>query len=160
MLGAAPGRLEGTVELKTQDGVFGSAEMCKRGMVGVLTQGSDLLPWLRIVDNVRLPALLNPSLARPSRLRINELSDELNLSESLLRKFPHQISFGQRHRAAFMRAVAYLPTVLLLDEMFSGLDLVNATDLSEAIAKYVRLARAHCLLVTHNIDQAFRIGRV
>jgi NitT/TauT family transport system ATP-binding protein len=160
LLGTAPGRLDGNVELAVNSERLGTRAMSARGAIGLITQGSDLVPWLHIRENIALPARLNRKLRPPSADVIHALLAQLNVPDSVLERFPHQLSYGQRHRIAFVRAVAYSPRVLLLDEMFTGLDCANAADLADAIARYVQDSAAHCLLVTHSIEQAFCIGHV
>ena len=114
LLGCARGQFDGKIELHTEDRTYDAQSMCDQGLVGVITQGSDLIPWLRVIDNIALPARLNPHLSRPSNGKIEQLCDRINIPKPLLQRFPHEVSFGQRHRIAFVRAVAYSPRLLLL----------------------------------------------
>ena len=140
------------------DDCFNPAEARKLGCVGVMAQTTSLLPWLTVRENMCIPSQLNHRLFQASDEDIFAVFGRLGLSRKVLGLQPHQLSFGMQQRVSFARAIVYKPTFLLLDEVFNGLDTVNADALLNEIHDYVHAARASCILVTHDVDRALAIA--
>lgn len=87
--------------------------------VGMMFHESALWPHMRILKN--LTFVMKDGGRMEKRKRARELLDRLSVGE-LAERYPHELSEGQKRRAAFARIMAAAPAVVLLDEPFAGLD--------------------------------------
>jgi ABC-type sulfate/molybdate transport systems ATPase subunit len=116
-------------------------------------QDLGLLANLSVLDNILLGLAGARLSRRDARARAHEALALCHI-ESLAARKPGQISGGQQQRVALARAIAVRPAFLLLDEPFSGLDLVTKAHLLRQIA-FLREARnLTILLVTHDPTEA------
>ena len=74
------------------------------------------------------------------------------------RKFPHELSGGQQQRVGVARALAAKPNVLLMDEPFGALDPIIRTKAQDDLLEIQRRFGTTIILVTHDMDEAFRLG--
>jgi NitT/TauT family transport system ATP-binding protein len=119
--------------------------------IGMVFQEPRLLPWRSVEDNVRLAA------PRASEARLAELFAVLEL-DAHRSHFPHELSLGLARRVALARAFAIEPDILVLDEPLASLDAALAANLRDQIAELVDHRSVTTLLVTHDIDDAVRLG--
>lgn len=127
--------------------------------IAVVFQTFALYPWLTVLENVELglDALRLPRAE--VRARALEAIATIGL-DGFQSAYPRELSGGMRQRVGFARAIVSEPTLLLMDEPFSALDVLTAealrTDLLDLLAAR-KLATRAVLLVTHNIEEAVQL---
>jgi NitT/TauT family transport system ATP-binding protein len=110
-----------------------------------------LLPWRSVDDNVRLAAPKADDEKLSALFAVLELTAHRN-------HFPCELSLGLARRVALARAFAIEPDFLILDEPLASLDDALAGRLRDQIAILVDSRSATTLLVTHDVDDAIRLG--
>ena len=126
----------------------------KRG-VGLMFQDFALFPHLSILQNVAfgLRSLSRAeakaeALAALARVGLDHYANE----------YPHILSGGEQQRVALARAIAPRPSVLLMDEPFSGLDPRLRDRMREETLAILHETRTTCIVVTHDAEEAMRMG--
>jgi osmoprotectant transport system ATP-binding protein len=130
-----------------------------RRHIGYVIQQVGLFPHMTIAQNIAaVPKLLGWDRARITR-RTEELMHLVGLDpEQMLERYPAQLSGGQRQRVGVARALAADPPVLLMDEPFGALDPIARTLLQAEFRQILRRVRKTVVLVTHDLDEAARLG--
>jgi iron(III) transport system ATP-binding protein len=126
----------------------------KRG-VGLMFQDFALFPHLSILDNV---AFGLKWLGRSEAKREALASLERVGLAHYANEYPHILSGGEQQRVALARAIAPRPGVLLMDEPFSGLDARLRDKMREETLAILRETRATSIVVTHDAEEAMRMG--
>jgi ABC-type nitrate/sulfonate/bicarbonate transport system ATPase subunit len=119
--------------------------------IGMVFQEPRLLPWRSVEDNVRLAAPQADEAGLAALFKLLELTAHRS-------HFPGELSLGLARRVALARAFAVEPDFLILDEPLASLDDALAARLRDQIATLVDARSVMTLLVTHNIDDAVRLG--
>lgn len=115
--------------------------------LGFVLQNGGLLPFLNVQDNIKLPCqLLGKS---PDKAMLNRVIDALKLGP-LLNKQPAQLSFGERQRTAFARAILHRPALVLADEPTAALDPHNTQQLFSLFIDLVAQEGMMALVVCHD----------
>jgi osmoprotectant transport system ATP-binding protein len=130
-----------------------------RRRIGYAIQGHGLFPHRTVAENVAtVPRLLGWPEAR-IRARVTELLEVFQLDPALhAESFPYQLSGGQQQRVGVARALAAEPAVLLMDEPFGALDPIIRAKAQEDLLAIQRRFGTTMVLVTHDMDEAFRLG--
>jgi phospholipid/cholesterol/gamma-HCH transport system ATP-binding protein len=126
---------------------------------GVMFQGGALFGSLTVGENVALPIEQWTSLPHDAVTAIVRAKLRLVGLSSAEDKFPAEISGGMKKRAAIARAMALEPELIFLDEPSAGLDPVSAVDLDELILTLNRGLGMTVVLVTHELESIFKIGK-
>ncbi|MEU5716092.1 ATP-binding cassette domain-containing protein [Streptomyces sp. NPDC020403] len=130
-----------------------------RRRMGYVIQQVGLFPHRTVLDNTAtVPVLLGWKRAR-ARARAAELLDLVGLDPKTYgSRYPAQLSGGQRQRVGVARALAADPPVLLMDEPFGAVDPVVRERLQNEFLTLQAAVRKTVLLVTHDIEEAVRLG--
>jgi len=115
--------------------------------------GRSLMPWTSVRNNVLLP-LRHKKLARAERRRLVEEAIEAVGLTGFLDRYPWQLSGGMQQRAAIARALAYQPSILLMDEPFASVDAQTRADLEDLVLRVREEFGVTILFVTHDIDES------
>ena len=127
--------------------------------IGYLFQNFELLDNLTAKENILLPLSLHKVDAIESKVRLELLSQYLDISE-LLDKFPSQLSGGQRQRVAAARALILDPKIVFADEPTGALDSKNATILMQKLSEMNQVEETTILMVTHDSVAASFCNRI
>ncbi|PHQ97006.1 MAG: ABC transporter ATP-binding protein [Marinosulfonomonas sp.] len=127
----------------------------RRGVVGVVFQQFNLIPSLRVADNIAFQARL---AGRDDPVWWAALTERMDL-EPHARKYPEQLSGGQQQRVAIARTLAAKPRLVLADEPTGNLDEATAGVVLDLMLELVAETGAGLLIVTHSERVAQRMGR-
>ena len=153
---------DGSIQMqeKDLDQLKGSQLSDYRGKeIGYLFQNFELLDNLTAKENILLPLSLHKVDADESKVRLELLSQYLDISE-LLDKFPSQLSGGQRQRVAAARALILDPKIVFADEPTGALDSKNATILMQKLSEMNQVEETTILMVTHDSVAASFCNRI
>ena len=130
-----------------------------RRRIGYAIQGHGLFPHRTVAENIAtVPRLLGWNAER-IQVRVRELLNIFQLDPGAYAgKFPHELSGGQQQRVGVARAFAAEPAVLLMDEPFGALDPIIRAKAQDDLRDIQRRFGTTIVLVTHDIDEAFRLG--
>ena len=143
----------GGVEITTLDDAGRAA--LRRGTVGVVFQQFNLIPSLRVADNIAFQARL---AGIEDRDAIAAMADSLGLTPQM-DKYPEQLSGGQQQRVAIARTLAACPKLVLADEPTGNLDEATADQVLDRMLALVGDSGAALMMVTHSQRLAARMGR-
>ncbi|MFJ4713257.1 ABC transporter ATP-binding protein [Streptomyces sp. NPDC088785] len=141
------------------DDISGIDPVQLRRRIGYVIQQVGLFPHKTVLDNTAtVPHLLGVKRAR-ARERAAELLDLVGLDPKVFGdRYPEQLSGGQRQRVGVARALAADPPVLLMDEPFGAVDPVVREHLQTEFLRLQQTLNKTVLFVTHDIEEAVRLG--
>jgi len=122
--------------------------------VGFVFQHTErnLLPWLTVEGNILLPGRTSVSLTDGVPKRLHRVMDRLGLG-GLAARLPHQLSGGQHQLVSMARWLVFPPGVLLVDEGWSMLDLLQRQRVHQSLRDIARQSGAAILVVSHNVHE-------
>ena len=126
--------------------------------IGYVIQSGGLMPHQRVIDNVATVPILKGLSRRQARRDAYAVMERVGLDPKLGSRYPAQLSGGQQQRVGVARALAADPPILLMDEPFSAVDPVVRDELQEEILRLQSELRKTIVFVTHDIDEAIRLG--
>ena len=147
--------LAGFLVPTTGDVLIGGRAVSGRGLDrGVVFQDfAQLFPWRTAQRNVEF-GLEMKGVPRDERAKTAQRFLGLVNLESFAGAYPHELSGGMQQRAAIARALAYNPSVLLMDEPFAALDALTRDEMQRLLVDVWRETRKTVVYVTHNVAEA------
>ncbi len=130
----------------------------RREHLGFVFQDFNLLDTFSVEDNIMLPLVLAGKSYREMKKQLNPIVEKLGI-DSLLKKYPYEISGGQKQRTAVARALITKPRLILADEPTGALDSKATDELLELFTK-INWEGQTILMVTHSVKAASHAGRV
>lgn len=125
----------------------------QQGSLGFVFQEPTLMPWARIIDNVRLPlTLAGLSKAEATTRAMAEL-EKVGLKD-FSKSYPRELSGGMKMRASLARALVTRPSLLLLDEPFAALDEITRLKLNDELLSLWRQEGFTAIFVTHSVFES------
>ena len=130
----------------------------RRREIGFVFQDFNLLDTFTLEDNIFLPLVLAGTPYKEMFRRLTPIAKRLGLTE-LLKKYPYEVSGGQKQRAAVARALITEPRLILADEPTGALDSKASDELLRLFGEINRMGQT-ILMVTHSVRAASTAGRV
>lgn len=130
----------------------------RRDNLGFVFQEFNLLDTFSLEDNIYLPLVLAGKSHKEMQERLKPIADQLGISQ-LLKKYPYEVSGGQKQRAAVARALIISPKLILADEPTGALDSKATDELLRLFAQINKTGQT-ILMVTHSVKAASHASRV
>lgn len=130
----------------------------RRDNLGFVFQEFNLLDTFSLEDNIYLPLVLAGKSYGEMKSRLEPIALQLGISD-ILKKYPYEVSGGQKQRAAVARALITSPRLVLADEPTGALDSKSTDELLRLFGLVNRNGQT-LLMVTHSVKAASRAGRV
>lgn len=131
----------------------------RRNKLGFIFQDFNLLDTLTVKENIILPLALAKVKPKDIDSKLNVITSQLGIS-SLLNKYPHEISGGEKQRTAAARAVINQPRLILADEPTGALDSKSSADLLQCLSDLNEEQNSTILMVTHDAFAASYCKRI
>jgi len=130
----------------------------RRDNLGFVFQDFNLLDTFTLEDNIYLPLVLAGIPYKKMHDRLVPIAERLGIS-ALLKKYPYEVSGGQKQRAAAARALITNPKLILADEPTGALDSKASDELLSLFSEINRTGQT-IVMVTHSVKAASTAGRV
>ena len=130
----------------------------RRDHLGFVFQGFNLLDTFTLEDNIYLPLVLAGKSYREMNEALAPVAEKLGITE-LLKKYPYEVSGGQKQRAAVARALVTGPRIILADEPTGALDSKSSDELL-SLFRRINASGQTVLMVTHSVKAASTASRV
>lgn len=130
----------------------------RRDHLGFVFQEFNLLDTFTLEDNIYLPLVLAGKSYEEMHRRLTPIAEKLGIT-SLLKKYPYEVSGGQKQRAAVARAMITDPRIILADEPTGALDSKSSDELLNLFGEVNRQGQT-VLMVTHSVKAAAVASRV
>ena len=130
----------------------------RRANLGFVFQDFNLLDTFSLEDNIYLPLVLAQKTYQEMAQRLKPVASELGITD-ILRKYPYEVSGGQKQRAAVARALITNPKLILADEPTGALDSKSTDELLRLFSQ-INKGGQTILMVTHSVKAASHASRV
>ena len=130
----------------------------RRDNLGYVFQDFNLLDTFSLEDNIYLPLVLAGKKYAEMKERLDKIAPSLGIQD-ILKKYPYEVSGGQKQRAAVARALITNPRIVLADEPTGALDSKSSDELLALFKKVNRMGQT-VLMVTHSTKAASNASRV
>ena len=130
----------------------------RRDNLGYVFQDFNLLDTFSLEDNIYLPLVLAGRKPAEMKERLDKIAPSLGIAD-LLKKYPYEVSGGQKQRAAVARALITDPRIILADEPTGALDSKSSDELLSLFKKVNKMGQT-ILMVTHSTKAASNASRV
>lgn len=130
----------------------------RRDNLGYVFQDFNLLDTFSLEDNIYLPLVLAGKKYAEMKERLDKIAPSLGIQD-ILKKYPYEVSGGQKQRAAVARALVTNPRIVLADEPTGALDSKSSDELLALFKKVNRMGQT-VLMVTHSTKAASNASRV
>ncbi|RSZ64655.1 ATP-binding cassette domain-containing protein [Corynebacterium hylobatis] len=147
----------GRVLVRGED-IGGGDAVGLRRSIGYVMQHGGLLPHRTVAENIAAVARLSGAGRVAARERAAEMLRLVGLDPALGSRYPTELSGGQAQRVGVARGLVADPDILLMDEPFGAVDPVVRRGLQEEVLAIKESTETTILMVTHDIDEAFRLG--
>jgi len=120
-----------------------------KGNVALTLQGFPLFHWLTVEENLRLATKIKNS----KNIDFNTVLKSFN-AQHIAHVYPRQLSGGEKCRASLAQAILTKPSLLMLDEPFTGLDTITKNSISQNIFSFTKKNNTSVIMITHDIHDA------
>ncbi|MDR1108211.1 MAG: ABC transporter ATP-binding protein [Spirochaetaceae bacterium] len=128
----------------------------KTGAVSFIFQEPRLLPWFKVLENVKIP-IEGPLGKKEAENRARYFLEMVSLGNKA-GAYPDELSGGERQRVSMARAFAYPGPLILLDEPFQSLDIPLRLELMDLLLELIQKENRRALAVTHEPREAIYLG--
>ncbi|MCQ2670014.1 ATP-binding cassette domain-containing protein [Helicobacter pylori] len=129
-----------------------------RQKIGYIAQGNSLFSHLNALQNMTFCLNLQGINKEAAQKEAKALALKMGLEESLMDKFPNELSGGQAQRVGIIRGIIHRPELILLDEPFSALDSLNRKNLQDLIKEIHQNSCATFIMVTHDEEEVQKLA--
>ncbi len=133
-------------------------EIALRRSIGYAIQQVGLFPHMTVEDNITYVMYLKGKSPQEKRKVALDLILKMGLDESYLRKYPSQLSGGEKQRVGVARAFAGSQDIILMDEPFGAVDELQKNKLQNQLIEMQKNEQKTIVFVTHDIFEAFKLG--
>ena len=131
----------------------------RQSMIGFVFQSFYLQPFLKLGENIAVPAMFKGAKAREINEKVDSLLSQVGLGDRKLH-YPKELSGGETQRAAIARALINNPKILLADEPTGNLDTVNSAAIIDLFREIRQKLGTTVIIVTHNPEIAQQADRI
>ncbi len=137
--------------------IFGERLVGLNDQSGYMLQQEGLLPWKTAEDNVGLGLVFQNAPVEEARVKARAWLAKVGL-KGFEKRYPHQLSGGQRKRVAMAQTLIMEPRIMLMDEPFSALDVHTRRLMHRILLDLWQADRRALVFITHDLDEAITLA--